>query len=443
MKTTLFAQLDAAATCGFQHVLVALSGGKDSSAILHCASQYVKANPNLTISAIHVHHGLSPNANEWQALCQHYCDDLGVELTCESVSVTKGARQSLEALAREARYQVLARHVTSHTLMLTGHHQDDQIETFILALKRGSGLDGLSSMPALNEFSQGFHCRPWLMQSRSNIETYVAEHQLPFVEDESNQDQQFDRNFIRHSVLPLLNKRWPSFNQTASRSIQLLGSQRELIDQYSLLDMQRCQQHQALGIEDLSALPELRRNNAMRMWLRQLHAPLWSSSQLQQAWDAVALAREDAMPKLQWHGWQLQRYQGLLYATPCKQAILIDRVWNWPNKLELAGSDDLLMADSSVSAGIRPPMTGELVSVKFGCPGSLRVQPSTRSGSRPLKKVWQEYGVAPWIRASIPMIFYGDVCVAAVGYWVEKSYASQQSDCWLPKRCAEVSFQRD
>lgn len=436
MLTTLFSKLDQALQGGIDHLLVALSGGLDSTALLHACCQYRLKHPTIRLTATHIHHGLSHNADDWAQHCQDLCKQWRVPIELINVVVPKGARMSLEASAREQRYQALHQSLGQHSLLLTAHHRDDQVETLLLALKRGSGLDGLSAMPEFMKLKCGYHARPLLAVSRIELEAYGQQHKLSWIEDESNQDQSYDRNFIRHSLLPLLQQRWPGFDKTAARSVELLAAQRQILDELAEQDRQACQKKECLSISALKTLSVGRREQVLRAWLRQQGAPLWSQAQLLEAWYSVALAREDAQPMLQWQRWTLRRYQGLLsLQLPQSELILADLNWDWPRPMELSRDLGVLWAQRETTVGterLREPRNDEQVTVRFGCRGSLKVHPSGRLGSRGLKKVWQEHKVAPWLRPQVPMVFYNDRLVAAVGYWIEKGFVQNEGEGWLP-----------
>lgn len=434
LLTTLFQKLDQAVESGSHHFLIAFSGGLDSTVLLHACCQYRAKHPQVTLSASHIHHGLSMNADDWAKHCQQVCQQLEVPLSVEQVKVIREARVSLEASARDARYCVLHQQLSEHSVLLTAHHLDDQVETLLLALKRGSGLDGLSAMPEQMALESGCHLRPLLPHSRAELEAYASEHQLDWIEDESNQDESFDRNFIRNSLMPQLQNRWPGFASSAARSIHLLGSQRQILEELATDDLARCLQGESLSIKALSALSGGRRDNVLRLWLRQQQAPLFSFAQLQEAWQAVALARDDAQPDLVWDGWRLRRYQGALFLQKIgPEPKLQNALWSWPEPHTLATG--VLSVENVLDAelGLRPPYAHEVVSIRFACPGSLKIHPAGRSGSRPLKKVWQEQQVPPWIRPQVPMLFYDDTLVAAVGYWLEKAFVENSSLSWLPR----------
>ncbi len=218
-------------------IIVGFSGGMDSRVLLRLAARYCKQH-SIACLAVHVHHGLSANADEWQIHCERWAKEEAVEFVCERVILAKDSGDSLEQLARQARYQALCQHIENGDLLLTGQHLDDQAETMLLALKRGSGPKGLSSMASSMAFSLGTLVRPLLNATRRDIERYAQQQQLQWVEDESNTDTRFDRNFLRQNVLPVLSQRWPSFAQAASRSARLCAKQEQLLKELLLPELE-------------------------------------------------------------------------------------------------------------------------------------------------------------------------------------------------------------
>ncbi|NVJ58135.1 MAG: tRNA lysidine(34) synthetase TilS, partial [Vibrionaceae bacterium] len=199
-------------------IVLAFSGGVDSRVLLDLLTQYHKEK-QVDCLAVYVHHGLSSNADDWLARCQMWATQSGIDFIAEHVQLNANG-ESLEACAREARYQALRQHLNANDLLLTGQHSDDQLETFLLALKRGSGPKGLSAMGEATALGEATIVRPLLSVSRAQIEHYAQQQGLEWVEDESNQDTRFDRNFIRHQISPLLTQRWPHFAQSVNRSAQ-------------------------------------------------------------------------------------------------------------------------------------------------------------------------------------------------------------------------------
>ncbi|GAL07624.1 tRNA(Ile)-lysidine synthetase [Photobacterium aphoticum] len=240
--------------------VLAFSGGMDSRVLLHLLARYQQVHPEVTCQAVHVHHGLSANADTWAAQCEAWAQEAGMACVIEHVTLLTGSGESIEQLARDARYQALNKHVDANTVLLTAQHADDQLETFLLALKRGSGPAGLSAMPAYIAFGAGLHCRPLLGVSRAEIEQYADTHQLEWVEDESNQDERYDRNFLRHQVTPLLTARWPGIRKAVARSARLCAEQERLLE--DLLAAQLAQAVQPDGSLAVTALGSERQAKA-------------------------------------------------------------------------------------------------------------------------------------------------------------------------------------
>lgn len=415
-------------------LVVAFSGGVDSVVLLHLAAYYSKLH-QLPCVAVYVNHGLSEHAVEWEVFCQSYCDSLGISLFIERVNLDIGPQQSLEEVAREARYDVLAKHINNHSLLLTGQHQDDQVETFFLALKRGSGPAGLSSMPVIAPFVTGRKCRPLLSTSRCDIEAYANVNQLKWVEDESNKDTRFDRNFLRHKVTPLLRQRWPSFASAVNRSAQLCAEQEQLLTELLQPKVKAYQNTiQGISIESLALESEAACKVILRLWLKQFSILLPTQAQLGVLWNEVANAQQDANPCLEINSIQLRRFQGYLYCLPQYGDVSL---WNSELKEILTLPDGLGDIELKQTLGandsdlmplfLRSPLSGERVTVRFDSTG-LIAHPETRQHSRKMKKLYQEYGIPSWQRTRLPLIFYNDQLAAVTGLFVCKAFSGKECE---------------
>lgn len=193
--------------------LVAYSGGLDSHVLVHALAG-LRAELRLPVRALHVHHGLQPQADDWVVHCEAVCRQLEIPLLVEQLDLAPGAGESIEAAARAARYAAIAKHLRRDEMLLTAQHRDDQAETLLLQLLRGAGLEGLSGMPGCRAWQGGWHARPLLDVDREALAVYARDHQLQWIEDPSNLDERFDRNYLRHRVMPLLRARWPSATTT-------------------------------------------------------------------------------------------------------------------------------------------------------------------------------------------------------------------------------------
>lgn len=423
--------LDSVAECtaGHRHILMAYSGGLDSSVLLHLLVT-LRLRDDRVIRAAYVHHGLNPLADSWAEHCRHCCQQWQVPFA--SLPVTVDVQNGgIEAAAREARYQALSAHLQDDEVLLTAQHLDDQSETFLLALKRGSGPAGLSSMAACAELDGHPLLRPLLAFSRQQLEQYAAQHQLSWIEDNSNQDARFDRNFLRHRVLPLLTQRWPHFSSAVARSAQLCAEQEQLLDELLAESLHAlCQPDGALSIAGLRPLSPVRRFALLRRWLAGNGVPMPARDQLHRLWHEVAISRQDAEPVLQLGQWQIRRFRQYLYVLPLMSS-LKNCVLPWqPQSGPLALPDGLgSLALAEHGTAIRPPRAEEPVSIRFTASGMLYIV--GRSHGRQLKKLWQEMGVPPWWRDRTPLVFYGEQPIAAPGQFVTREgQAEENGPCW-------------
>ncbi len=414
---------------GQQKLLVAYSGGLDSSVLLHQLVCLRQSDPGLQLRAIHVHHGLNPLAESWVSHCQQQCAAWQVPLTVVRVNV-ESRKKGIEAAAREARYQALRQHLYQGESLLTAQHQDDQCETLLLALKRGSGPAGLAGMPATAKLGSSQHLRPLLSQTRAQLESWAAENALRWIEDDSNQDTRYDRNFLRQTVIPQLSQRWPHFSYAVSRSAALCGEQEQLLDELLAESLAELLDHQgALAIVPLEKMSEARRSALLRRWIGHHQGLMPAKEALARIWREVACSREDAEPRLQLGHCEVRRFRNRLYWLPVTNPIG-DKIIDWPAPqapLTLPDRMGTLMLAEKGTA-IRTPFVDEAVSVRFQAQGKFHIV--GRAGSRPLKKLWQEFGVPPWLRERTPLIFYDNQLIAALGVFVTREGAPTAQSCW-------------
>ncbi|MFN1582973.1 tRNA lysidine(34) synthetase TilS [Vibrio rotiferianus] len=416
-------------------IVLAFSGGVDSRLLLELLSRYQQVNSTgnnpIKCHAVYVHHGLSSNADDWADKCLMWAEQVGITCSVEQVSLDINSGDSIELLAREARYQVLSKHIQAGDLLLTGQHADDQVETFLLALKRGSGPKGLSSMAESMPFAGGMLVRPLLAIKREQIEAAAKEEGLDWVEDESNQDTRYDRNFLRHRIVPDLSERWPSIHQAVQRSASLCAQQEALLDELLGAVFERALKSDlSLSIDELATHSDLARARLIRMWLAKLNANMPTQVQLNLIWNEVGLAQQDANPKLQLKQGEVRRFQNRLYwvtetadVTTWQSDIQTDTALVLPERL-----GELTLNTSSEQATIALPPQPELLRVTFN-PEGLSAHPTTRNHSRKLKKLFQEYNVPSWLRRQIPILMYQNQVVAVAGLFVDRAFSGQ--DCEL------------
>ncbi|MDO6426746.1 tRNA lysidine(34) synthetase TilS [Thalassotalea sp. 1_MG-2023] len=421
-------------------ICIAYSGGIDSQVLLHLFARLKKTTPLLSITACHVNHGLSKDAGKWQNFAAKQCALHGISLNTETVHLVKESRQSLEAIAREARYKVFDQVTPSNALIVTGHHLNDQMESFILALKRGSGVQGLAAIKPVSQFRSTSKTllRPLLSISRQEIEAYANENKLLWVEDESNNDPIFDRNFIRHQITPILESRWPSIAYSIARTVSHCQETQTLIDEIAAQDLAKCCPEQAKGlcIDALLDLSTIRRKHVIRFFLASHNITMPSEQQLQQLFAGLSVGSESKRQVKVGDGW-LRQYQGKLYLTQSytdvqkwQQVIDVQELVDSPIHITLPDNMGTLTLSHCTKECTQAQVfsvdnTTKELTVSFTQPQD-KVLPDYRQHRREMKKVWQELNVAPWLRKRTPMIYLDKQLVAVATYFVCQPYVKDK-----------------
>lgn len=402
---------------------VAYSGGRDSTVLLHALSGLrAFLSPDLELCAIHVDHGLSFHAGAWARHCEAVCARLGIPCHTLRVNATPQSGESPEAAARQARYQAIASLIEAGDGLLTAHHQDDQAETLLLQLLRGAGPHGLAAMPVHVPFANGCLARPLLGFTRDELAAYAAQHDLSWVDDHSNFDTGFERNYLRHEVIPHFTRRWPACASTLSRAATNAAEAAALLDALADHDLQAMRGPLAgtLSVGQLLKLDDARQRNALRRWFKILGLPAPWAAHLQRIQGDVLAAAEDSTPCVRWAGVEVRRYRDLMYAMPPLPAHDANTVlaWDLDQPLILPDCNGKLIAHSEMGDGLKASLCRALaVSVRFR-QGGERCRPAARGHTHALKKLFQEQGIPPWQRDRIPLIYVGDQLAAVGGLWV-------------------------
>ncbi len=399
------------------HYLVAYSGGLDSHVLLHalaaCRGQYT-----IPLQAIHVQHGLHPEAGHWAAHCQAVCQTLDIPLQIVAVQLQRPAGASLEAVARAARYAACQRHALPGTMLLTAHHADDQAETVLLQLLRGAGIAGLAAMPVCRTTPSGWHARPCLRWSRHALQQYAQQHALTWIEDPTNQDTDFDRNYIRQQVMPLLQARWPAAHRTLARSAGHVAAILPLVQAQARQDLaDSCDPAGQLQVSALRHLSAVRCQQVLRAWICQAGHPVPDQAQLSQITDQMLNAAPEAQPQVAWQQSELRRYRDLLWLLHRPLPPPPDRPLVWPVQEQAltlpAGCGILRRIPAEQGIPERYWQQGR-VSVRWRRPG-IRCRPAGRQGHRSFKKLCQDYGIPPWQRPYVPLLYLDDQLIAMAG----------------------------
>lgn len=429
---------------------VALSGGVDSIALLAAMVEVRRSFRHLRLRAVHVHHGLHPNADGWLRHCKRVAAGLHVPLSTVRVQVSRERGTSLEAAAREARYDAFAKVLGRDEVLLTAHHEDDQLETVLLQLMRGAGVAGLAAMPEITRFGAGWLARPLLTRNRAELEAWVRSRGLAWVDDDTNANEQFDRNYLRRRVLPLIRNRWPGAARAVSRSARHAAEAKRLLDSLGRADVERAAVGSGLSVQRLRALDPDRRRNAIRFWIAEAGHVLPDATRLDQIAQHLLTARPDANPQVEWNGTRVYRHADTLtlQALPSRPARLRatataaesrdhsdaqpagadgegaqpEIVWQWRENARLdlgAGRGTLLLGPDPHGPIDLDALPGRLVVRNRRGGESLRPHPKGRT--RTLKALVQEARLPLQERERLPLLFSDTRLIAAGDRWIDAS----------------------
>ena len=413
---------------------VAFSGGLDSHVLLHALAA-ARENLAADIGAVHVHHGLQQAANDWELHCAAVCEALGVRFEVLRVNAAASDGASPEAAAREARYAALESWLPSGHFLLTAHHQDDQAETLLLQLLRGSGVNGLAAMPASTVLGKGRLLRPLLGYPRDELRQYADEQGLDWIEDPSNTDTGFDRNYLRHQVLPVLKQRWPSAAAALARSAGHCAETADLMQQLAMQDsgMPADVDLQTLSMQRVAELSPPRQRNLLRYWIHQAGGQTPSTAVLARIRHDMLQSREDAEPCVRWGNCEVRRYRDMLYLLEQSADATEPRELHWmlDEPLSLPGSCGVLHVSETTGQGIRLSVARQEGAKVGWRRGGERCHPVGRANRHSLKKLFQERGVPPWERPHIPLIYIGGELAAVADLWVCEPFQAGPQEAGL------------
>ncbi|MCC6173427.1 MAG: tRNA lysidine(34) synthetase TilS [Gammaproteobacteria bacterium] len=464
--------------------LVAFSGGADSLALLAALRDLQRAKPagrRAVLRAVHVDHGLNPRSRAWARHCRQLCRELGVPLTVRRARIVVPRGASLEAVARTARYALLRATLRPGELLLTAHHLDDQLETLLLQLLRGAGVAGLAAMPEAAPFGRGWLLRPLLGTTRDALVEWVRARGLGWVEDDSNADERFDRNYLRRQVVPVLKARWSAAAQVVARSAAHLAEARGVLEEVAAADLAGLARGRALDIAALQRLSSARRRLAVRAWIQQQGLPLPDTRHLERVLGELTAARRDAQPCVRWQGAEVRRHRGRLYLLAVDPVVPVsgslpraaELHWDWrggaargrgpqqgrargPERTHARGlgrerergqgrgrGRERVGEDGSgpTSGGVLPLGAGlgslvlrrdprgaldgdrlpERLVVRWR-DGGERLRTERDGPQRRLKEVLRVRGVLPWMRGRLPLLYAGDVLVAVADLAVAAAF---------------------
>jgi tRNA(Ile)-lysidine synthase len=421
---TLHAVLEASVPAEAGGLVVALSGGPDSVALLRATATLGKSFRALPLRALHVDHGLQTAAADFRAACMRLCEQLRIPLRIVAAPVSREAGLSIEAAARAARYAALKLEMQPRECLLTAHHREDQAETLLLQALRGAGVKGMSAMPVCRPFGAGWHVRPLLDVAHSDLLQFSELEPTASI-DPMNQDLRFDRVYLRTAVWPLIEKRWPGAATTLTRAARHMAEAQQLLETAAGADVRNLRDGDALSIPGLRALSPLKRVNAVRLWLSQegLEAP--STARLAEALRQVFDAGVDHQPAIVWGHQALRRYRQRLFVTradPPRMQAAQSWIAAEGSAVDLGpGLGNLTwIAQRGAIAAQRLPAS---VVVRRR-DGGETLKPASSAKTQTVQHLCQTLGVLPWMRDALPLVFVGDELIAVADLWLDAPWCA-------------------
>ena len=410
-------------------IWIAYSGGVDSHVLLHCCHRLRDELPEIA-GAIHVHHGISEQADAWERHCVDTCEALG--LSCEVARVTLGGGEGLEDRARRVRYDAIQSYLQQGDVVLMAQHQDDQAETFLLQALRGGGPRGVAAMPAIAPLGQGYLLRPMLSETRASVLEYARSNRLHWVEDDSNQDMRFERNFIRHEVMPQLLSRWPAASRTLARTSAHTASLVTIADELISDELQGVtgSRPETLSVRVLKSLPVEKASLLVRALCQQLELPMPATSHIAELLQKQLHAEPDRQIHVTWPGGEFRRYQDDLYIqSPLPRIEHADWQYQWDGdgELHIPEYQGRLSLEACIGDGIQQNLVEDGLLVRPRS-GGERCQPAGDSYRRELKVIFQQRGIPPWERERMPLIYQGDELLAIADLIVCESALAREHE---------------
>ena len=397
-------------------VIVAFSGGVDSTVLLAALARLKLRAP---LRAAHVDHGLHPNSPLWSAHCEATARSLGVELVTVRVDVERRARSGIEAAARTARYAALADLLSLGDVLLTAHHGDDQLETVLLRIVRGSGVRGLRAIQERMPFGRGWLARPLLGCSRAEILAQARAWDLRWLEDPANSRLEHDRNFLRADVVPRLVGRWPAAARSAQRLAEQMADAEQILTEVAVQDAAAVADPSRVPRAALEPLDPARQRNLLRHLLRRAGFDVPSAQKIEELRAALLGVRRDAQPRIRWGGVDARVFRDHLYlmhALPTASArgfaTRLDKARRWTGP-----EGELEFEPLGVGLGLPESWLDDGLTLRFRCGGET-FKPLAQAHHRSLKHWLQEAAIVPWMRARIPLLYRHDDLVAVGDLWL-------------------------
>ncbi len=421
---------------------VAFSGGLDSTALLHALIQIEDIGTD-RVTALHVNHQLHEDSNLWEKACERSCALWGVRCLTHHLDLSTPSKfGGVEAAARKARYSWFGRQLNEYGVLLTAHHLDDQVETVLANLFRGSGVHGLKGIVKKRDLGRGQVWRPLLHTQKEALHRYASSRRLHWIEDPANEDHRYSRNIIRHAILPLIKKTWPGVDRTISRSAANWRDASFLLHALAEQDLASCAQCKRsvfflLAVTGLCKLTRLRCRNALQFWFRQCGFDPPSRRHLISLYDTMIATKPKATAVASWPGVEVRRYRDWLYLSPPLSRASIPNI-HWDKTYSRVRINERsLSAVPAKGRGMKKTIFDNRTIIIKGRLGGERCWLPGHSRHHKLKKLLQQEGVPPWERDQIPLVYVDNELAAVVGYWYCQPFAAEVNEAGIEFRLSQ------
>ncbi|WP_343192254.1 tRNA lysidine(34) synthetase TilS [Buchnera aphidicola] len=403
-----------------QHFLLSYSGGLDSTVLLHLMIK-LREIKNIHLRAIHINHRLHKESTLWSNHCQEKCKKYNIPIIINNITIHQ-TKNNMESYYRNIRYQLIYKNILPQETLLTAHHLNDQCETFLLALKRGSGPTGLSCMPVYKKNGNITHMRPLLNISQDTIKKWAKKHQLKWIEDPSNSNIKYDRNFIRKKIIPILQKRWPFFIKNCSRSAKICNEQEQVIDLFLEPIVQKNTLFDnSLNITYLKKINKELRNIILRKWIIKngvQQTPSYNG--INRIYTDIINNNKTSTPKISFKKYEIKKYKNTIHLIqpimPSMKHIIL--FWH-DTSLPLSLPNQLgQIINNNTGMKIPYPKKSTLINIRFQANGTFYIDGYTYKIK--LKNIWKMFNLPYWKRENIPLLFYDNILISALGVFVTR-----------------------
>ncbi|CAL4318893.1 tRNA(Ile)-lysidine synthase [Buchnera aphidicola (Sipha maydis)] len=411
----------------YKKFLLAYSGGIDSTVLLYKLLKY-KKKKNISIRAIHINHQINPESKNWSKYCKKICNKNNIPIIVKKIHFLK---KNIEAQARKQRYHIFKKNLLPKEVLLTGHNLDDQCETLLLSIKRGSGLQGLSGISYKKKFFKNYLIRPLLKFSKNKIKKWAISKNLTWIEDKSNYDVSYDRNFLRHKIIPKIHQRWNFFKKNCLKISKIIYQEHKLLNKLILSILKKnLYKKNALKINKIKKMHNKMQYLIIKKWISFRIKKNLSHHFIKKIIKNILQKNKKKNPHIEFKKYEIWNYNEHLYLikkTPKMKDFII--FWHYPyKKIKFPKNFGFLKMKNKKhtkkSLNIRAPKKKQIISIKFHTNKKIKI-----NNNRPktLKKIFNEYKIPPWKRKKIPLLFYNNIFISAIGMFVtNKKYNTKK-----------------